>query len=94
MPPILKKRGRPKGHELTSIGLPAKRARKGQNDTKPKVVPFVKIHTSIKEKGSYSVESLGMHALESPIYTVASVVHCSKLLIVPLSFFQLCWVGL
>lgn len=52
MPPILKKRGRPKGHELTSIGLPAKRTRKGQKDTKPKVVPFVKIHTSVKEKGN------------------------------------------
>ncbi len=27
MPPIMRKRGRPKGHEVTVIGLPAKKPR-------------------------------------------------------------------
>lgn len=48
MPPKIRKRGRPKGHELTTIGLPAKKSRKGGE--KPKLLPFVKLHTSVKEK--------------------------------------------
>ena len=53
MPPILKKRGRPKGHELTVIGLPAKKLKRG---VKEKVKPFVKLHSTIKEKGMFSYE--------------------------------------
>ncbi len=46
MPPILRRRGRPKGHELTVIGLPMKKKKK-----ESKLLPFIKLHTSIKEKG-------------------------------------------
>ncbi len=48
MPPVLKKRGRPKGHDLTVIGLPAKKC---THAAKPKLQPFLKLHTSLKEKG-------------------------------------------
>lgn len=46
MPPLVKKRGRPKGHGLTTIGLPAKRARKEYK----KPCSFSKLHVSEKEK--------------------------------------------
>ena len=46
MPPILRKCGHPKGHELTVIGLPAKKKAKSG-----KVQPFIKLHTSLKERG-------------------------------------------
>ena len=48
MGPVVKKRGRPKGHELTTIGLPAKKAKK---DAK-KPISFSKMHTSKKEEGN------------------------------------------
>ena len=47
MPPHIKKRGRPKGRELTTIGLPVKKAKGG------KPCAFTKLHTSIKEKREY-----------------------------------------
>ena len=54
MPPILRKRGRPKGHEVTVIGLPAKKVKKGvsgdqSTDRRRKPLPLIKLHTSLKE---------------------------------------------
>ena len=52
MPPIVRKRGCPEGHEVTVIGLPAKKQKKSTTQTcKPKLQPFIKLHTSLKEKG-------------------------------------------
>lgn len=52
MPPTVQKRGRPKGHEVTVIGLPAKKQKKSTTETsKPRLQPFIKLHTSVKEKG-------------------------------------------
>lgn len=42
----MRKRGRPKGHEMTVVGLPKK-----SNSSCPKIVPFLTLHTSVKEKG-------------------------------------------
>ena len=56
MPPVMRKRGHPKGHEVTVIGLPAKRPRGKQkhSDQKERVVPFIKLHSLVKERGSYT----------------------------------------
>ena len=48
LPLAIKVKGRPKGHNLTTIGLPAKRSK---NSSKPQ--PFILMHTSVKEEGSY-----------------------------------------
>ena len=54
MPPVMCKRGHPKLHAV--IGLPAKRPRGKQkhSDQKERVVPLIKLHSSIKERGSYT----------------------------------------
>ena len=54
MPPIIRKQGRPKGHEVTVIGLPAKKKTK-KNPTVTRLQPFIELHTSIKEKGMKSL---------------------------------------
>ena len=47
----LKKRGRPKGHELTVIGLAVKKQRKAsQLSTKLNLQPLLKLHSSVKER--------------------------------------------
>ena len=46
MPPPIKRRGRPKGYGLTTIGLPAKRLKRDVR--KPQ--KFSLLHTSEKEK--------------------------------------------
>ena len=51
LPPILKKRGRPKGHDCTTIGLPVKRLKSSK---KPKSVS--RKHCSEKERGTCNTE--------------------------------------
>ena len=48
MPPIIKKRWRLKGHEVTVVILPRRKIRK-----KDKVLPSISLHVSVKEKGKY-----------------------------------------
>ena len=53
-PSVLKRRGRPKGHHLTTIGLPAKKkAKKAEYAKRP--TSFRKLHTSEKEEGEYVI---------------------------------------
>ena len=60
MPSVMRKRGHPKGHKVTVIGLPAKRPRGKQkhSDQKEIVVPSIKLHSSVKESGSYAAYSV------------------------------------
>ncbi len=50
LPPIIRKRGRPKGHECTVIGLPFKKSKTDCNKD-GRIKPFINLHSSIKEKG-------------------------------------------
>ena len=50
IPPVIHKRGRPKGAELTVIGLPCKR-QKATIGSKKKPVPFIKKQPEDKVKG-------------------------------------------
>ena len=45
LPPTVKRRGKPKGHDITVVGIPAKK----KNSNKP--VPFMRKHSSEKQKG-------------------------------------------
>lgn len=49
LPPIYRKRGRPKGHEKTVIGLPCKRHKKGIS-LNP--VPFTRKHPEDRERSN------------------------------------------
>ena len=75
MPPIVRKRGRPKGHEVTVIGLPAKKHNKGGGGSnsdsaasKEKLMPFIKLHTSLKEKGSFCLSLFSSLSLSLSLY--------------------------
>ena len=50
LPPVIKKRGRPKGAEKTVIGLPSRKRFKGDQVRKP--VSFLKKSTSNKDEGT------------------------------------------
>ena len=50
MPPIMRKRGRPKGHECTVVGLPAKKKSKKTSTGKKRLQPFIALHVFVKEK--------------------------------------------
>lgn len=49
MPSVIKRRGQPKGHLLTAVGLPSK---KGKSTTAKKPCSFLKLHSSEKERGT------------------------------------------
>ena len=50
--PVVKRRGRPRGHDLTTIGLPAKKAK---NEVGKKPCSFRRLHTSMKEEGMFAL---------------------------------------
>ena len=50
MPPAINKRGHPKEHEVTVIGLPTEKRKENTSEPcKLRLQPFIKLHTSIKE---------------------------------------------
>ena len=51
VPPVVKKRGRPKGSNLTVISLPMKKSKKKQQ-TSRRICTFSQLHTSEKIKGT------------------------------------------
>ena len=50
VPSAIKKRGRPRSSELTVVGLPKKKNRRGVEGP----CPFIRLHTSDKEKGEHT----------------------------------------
>ena len=61
-PTVVKRRGQPRGHELTTIGVPAKKA-----ESLKKPCSFSKLHVSKKEEGTcylqceHAAQFLHMH---------------------------------
>lgn len=82
LPPKMKRRGRPKGSELTTIGLPKKKKR---SDGKP--VAFIKKHPKEKERGNYNY----IYNRTAGCYIVATTMAVVILLCM---FIQSCWSGL
>ena len=62
MPPVMRKRGCPNGHEVTVIGLPTKRQKSKQAriEQKERVIPFIKLHSSVKERGKLLLTLLSL----------------------------------
>lgn len=58
VPPPVKKRGRPKGSDLTTIDLPTKRSKR---KSKSKPCSFSHLHTSEKEKGEQQLPCTYTH---------------------------------
>lgn len=86
MPPSIRKRGHPKGHEVTVISLPAKKQKKSTTGScKLRLQPFIKLHMSIKEKGMWYVNNLDytlsilMHMVTLHIMLFVSIYSFAKL---------------
>ena len=62
MPPVMRKRGCPKGHEVTVIGLPTKRqkSKQARTEQKERVIPFIKLHSSVKDRGKLLLTLLSL----------------------------------
>ena len=54
IPTVMRKRGRPKGTNDTVIGLPTKKKKANSLCSKQKVIPFLRFHISLKEKGKFA----------------------------------------
>ena len=49
----MRKRGHPKGTNDTVIGLPTKKKKANSLCSKQKVIPLLRFHISLKEKGKF-----------------------------------------
>ena len=58
MPPVIRKRGRPKGHLLTTIGLPSKKTKYAS-----KPCSFERLGCRERERGKEECCELSMHVL-------------------------------
>ena len=67
IPPVMRKRGHPKGTNDTVIGLPTKKKKAYSLCSKQKVISFLRFHISLKEKGKFA------HFLLFVSFTIISV---------------------